>query len=338
MSKKKTGPAIILALFIITCFSWSIGKGYKNDSIPFKKQLVTLNNAIDLFLFRVSPNEEVILGKENWLYYHWAGGDSSLEGEVEPSPFSHEELAAIAENCVKQKEFLEVQGKEFVIVIAPDKERIYYENLPSKYSSVTKADRGLQCVKYLRENTDVRVVYPYEELLWVKGQLKEDLYYRTDSHWNPIGAYIGSRELLQELGIRMPELGSECLTISKEEYRAGDLTYMLGVEQMLEKFDVEYRVKGYDTHSSKMLEGNLRDTIRYQAEGADPRKLYMVRDSFASNMADYIGSQFNSSYLKYKEAYSYEDFLKKDPDIFVYETVERDLEELVNFSVQDAGR
>ncbi len=113
---------------------------------------------------------------------------------------------------------------------------------------------------------------------------------------------------------------------------------MLGLEQMLEKFDVEYRVKGYDTHSSKMLEGNLRDTIRYRAKGADSRKLYMVRDSFASNMADYIGSQFNNSYLKYKKAYSYEDFLEKNPDIFVYETVERDLEELMNFSVQDIVR
>lgn len=338
MSKKKTGPAIILTLFIVTCFSWGIGKGYKNDSIPFKKQLVALNNAIDLFFFRVSPNKEVILGKENWLYYHWPGRKEKSGGKHEDLLFSQEELAAIAENCVKQKEFLEAQGKEFVIIIAPDKERIQYENLPREYSEVAKPNRVLQFVKYLRENTEVRVIYPYEELLQAKKQSKESMYYRMDSHWNQIGAYVGTRELLQELGIEMPNMTEERIRVSEKGHTEGDLAYVLGLEKVLERFNIEYDVEGYNTHSAKILEWNLRDTIRYQAEGADPRKIYVVRDSFATNMADYIGSQFSSSYLVYKEAYSYENFLEKNPDIFVYETVERFFDELGTFSVQNTVR
>ena len=38
--------------------------------------------------------------------------------------------------------------------------------------------------------------------------------------------------------------------------------------------------------------------------------------------------------MKYNLAYSYEDFKKEDPDIFVVETVERYVEELSRFSVK----
>lgn len=51
-------------------------------------------------------------------------------------------------------------------------------------------------------------------------------------------------------------------------------------------------------------------------------------------MSAYIGSQFTDTYMRHKNTYSYEDFAEQDPDIFVYETVERYADKLMTFSIQ----
>jgi hypothetical protein len=51
-------------------------------------------------------------------------------------------------------------------------------------------------------------------------------------------------------------------------------------------------------------------------------------------MAEYIGSQFDFAYFRNRSTYTYDDFLEKNPDIFVYETVERYVGYLKNFSVE----
>lgn len=109
---------------------------------------------------------------------------------------------------------------------------------------------------------------------------------------------------------------------------------VLGLSKILQPFDVEYEVEGYDTHDVRTIQWDLKDKLCYRADGADPRKIYVFRDSFATAIADYVGSQFQESCLKYKLAYTYEDFREEDPDIFVVETVERYIEELSRFSVK----
>ncbi len=54
-------------------------------------------------------------------------------------------------------------------------------------------------VEYIKNNTDIKVVYPKEELLKYKG--KYQLYYKYDTHWNSLGAYIGYTELTRILNI-----------------------------------------------------------------------------------------------------------------------------------------
>ena len=67
----------------------------------------------------------------------------------------------------------------------------------------------------MRENTDLRVVYPYEELIESKDKLDNNIYYLTDTHWNFVGGYIGSVELLKELGIDMPSVDDDAISITK---------------------------------------------------------------------------------------------------------------------------
>ena len=368
--RKKAGTRIILGVFfVIICFSWILwfflGKyidsaNYENrvmsskpelslenygtyaeeytsffdDNIPFRNCLITLNSAIDYFLFNHSSNDEVIIGKNDWLFYsNKQDGDpiGCYQGE---NLFSQEELVNIANNCIAQRDFLNSQGKEFVIFIAPNKERINYEYMPDMYGKPTDMYPALQVVEYLKENTDLRVVYPYTELMKVKEDIKQNIWYKTDTHWNMIGGYIGASALLKELGIDMPAIESAQITIKEECNRSGDLAGMLNLSKMLEENDVEYSLEGYDTHNIECDEWDFDKALVYHAVGADPRKIYVMRDSFSSQMALYIGSQFNESYLRHRNSYSYKNLKKEDPDIVVYELVERYADTLGTFSIK----
>lgn len=207
-------------------------------------------------------------------------------------------------------------------------------DMPDRFETPADNYRVLQIVNYLKENTDLRVVYPYEELMSVKEYLDDNIYYKTDTHWNQIGGYVGAAALLKELGINMPSIEDDRIHITKINNRAGDLASMLHLLKELTFADFDYQVDGYETHNVQNLEEDFNTVFRYVADNADPRKLYVRRDSFSTAMAPYIGSQFNESYFRYSNTYSYEDFAEQHPDVYVYETVERLAYTLKDFSIQ----
>ena len=372
MVKKKIGPGIILAAFIvIICFSWLfwffLGKyadstnyenrelavkpkltidnygtffeeydSYFNDNIPFRNNLITINTAIDYFLFNISTNENVVAGNNNWLFYSRVDDGDPISCYQGTNLLTDEELSVIANNCMSQRDFLAKQGTEFVIFIAPNKERIYYENMPAYYGLPAENYKAKQIVEYLHANTDLRVIYPYEDLMQTKEAIEENIYYKTDTHWNSIGGYIGASALLKELGIDMPAIYDPRISINPGKKLSGDLAAMLNLSRQLRSKDTEYSVSGYNTHNLEVVEEDFFNAFIYHAENADPRKIYICRDSFATAMARYIGSQFTDSYLRHAASYSYGDYLAQAPDIFVYEVVERSVGNLGTFSVQKA--
>ena len=165
-----------------------------NDNIPFRNNLITLNTSIDFFIFNKSTNDSVIKGSDDWLFYANTSDGDPISCYQGTNLFSDEELQNIAQNCINQRNFLEKQGKEFVIFIAPNKERVYSEYMPDKYGKPAENYRALQVYDYLKENTDIRIVYPYTELMGAKA-LGRNIYYKTDTHWNEIGGYVGAAAL-----------------------------------------------------------------------------------------------------------------------------------------------
>ena len=370
MDKKKMGPRIIFVTFTtIICLSWPLWiflekyvdstnyenremakkpqltvdnyetfskeyESYFNDNIPFRNNLITLNTAIDYYIFNKSASSRVLVGDDNWLFYSDSGDGDPISCYQGTNLLTEEELQAIAQNCILQRDFLSNQGVEFIIFIAPNKERIYYDKMPEKYGLPAETYRVKQIVDYLRANTDLRVVYPYEELMQAKEVLNENIYYKTDTHWNYIGGYIGASALMAELGIEMPDITDEQISIIQGGNCSGDLAGMLNLTNQFKKNDFEYYVEGYDTHSIQIIEEDYLNAFIYHAKNADPRKIYVRRDSFSSAMAQYIGSQFSISYLRHSNTYTYDDYLSQAPNIYVYEVVERYVGGLSGFTIQ----
>jgi hypothetical protein len=192
----------------------------------------------------------------------------------------------------------------------------------------------LQIYEYLRANTDVRVVYPYRELMDDKEKIKENIWYKTDTHWNYLGGYIGTCALMKELGVDMQPIYSDDITVKDCGEVTGDLAEMLRLGRMFGFTDHEYIVEGFELPDSKTTVGEDTGIEYYHTTNADPRTIYVIKDSFSGMMSEYIGSRFTNSYLRHVISYTSEELEAYDPDIVVYETVERYAAGLGTFSVR----
>lgn len=68
------------------------------------------------------------------------------------------------------------QTKMARIYIISDYLNLFCTKMPEKYGPPADTYKALQIVEYLRKNTNIRVVYPYTELMSAKEVLKENIY------------------------------------------------------------------------------------------------------------------------------------------------------------------
>lgn len=295
---------------------------YINDRLPFRNELLTGYSTLDFALFHSSANRRVVLGKENWLFYHEEEAEDPIRQYRGLDLPEEAQLAQIAENLTRIRDGLAAEGKEFIIFIAPNKERICSEYMPDYYGAPAEQYPVGRIVSYLQAHTDLTVVYPYEEIMAVKTAFagRYPLYYKTDTHWNAIGAYVGTRELLQSMGVDLPGLDSAEITIKEKKGIPGDLSDLLHIGNGIDPGPA-YTLTGY---SDRITENQGGEDFSYVCEGADPRKLFMVRDSFCIDMAPVIGTQFAKSDMIHFERFDPADPRLKEADIVVLETVERE--------------
>ena len=180
---------------------------YYNDHLPFCDLLIKLYNSMMVHVFHTSSSDDVILGKDGWLFYGSYTDGTSRQCYDGSMLFTGEELEHIAANLTDTKERLAKQGTEFVVFIAPSKERVYSEYMPDYLGEPAQMCMLNQVISFLRDHTDVRVVCPLEEMLAYKqAHPQQLLFYQTDTHWNDLGSYVGTSVLLKELGIQTPPL------------------------------------------------------------------------------------------------------------------------------------
>ena len=146
-----------------------------------------------------------------------------------------------------------------------------------------------------------------------------------------MGGYWGTNELLEEL--KIPTKSFE--QISWEEvndpifkWNGYDMANMLGLTGYLNQ-DYNYRLKGYSsntvTYDGSVYE-NLEDfngDIRSYSNAGDKRKLYFCRDSFGESMSPYLAAAFEEMYSISMYSMTKTSIEQEQPDIFVYEIVER---------------
>ena len=108
-------------------------ESFFNDRLPFRNQMITLNSAVDYYVFGRSAHYRTTVGMEGWLFYSDSADGNPIACYQGTNLLPEEELEAIAANCLRQRDRLAARGCEFVILIAPNKNRVYAEYMPDVF-------------------------------------------------------------------------------------------------------------------------------------------------------------------------------------------------------------
>lgn len=295
-------------------------EAYYNDHLPFKNQLTWLNTYIDIKLFHNVDSDSVILGKEDWLFYKTGGNILDYRGVI---PISAEELGFIKTELSRAKAFFDDRDIEFFVLLAPNKEEIYSQYLPS-YINVTNPESRLDKIAAGLEEVNINVVYPKEEL--IRRSEEYQVYRKYDTHWNRVGAFITAQELLGKLGKESKKIDE--VTVVPAEKISGDLANMLGVAQLYND-DVEFTMVDEGTNIELLTDvpqQNLAYREYKSSVGED--RILVLGDSFAYDMTPYVAENFAFSAQIHVDNYEKGLIEKIHPDVVVCELVERSAPEI----------
>lgn len=301
---------------------------YYTDNFGFRTQLIKISSTIKYKLLKTSSVEDVIIGKQNWLFYSQEIPD--FKGN---NLFSTDELIIIKDHLEEQKKWLEARGIEYIFMVAPNKSSIYGDYLPTYIKEKQQYKRIDQVVDFLKKQTDIKVIDPRKELL--SNKYRGNLYYKTDTHWNDLGAFVAYQELMQEIRKSFPNIHVSKLgdySIEKNIYRGKDLAVMMYLPELQENGVKLVRPNiSYD-----LLKSDKKNVSLYINKDTTLPSAVFLRDSFTFAMEPYLGNSFSKvvydDYLDFD--FNTELIINEKPDIVVFEIVERYLDKILDEELQ----
>lgn len=268
-----------------------------------------------------APNthgEGVIVGRYDWLFLDMTGDVEYYKGT---NLFSEKEEEEYLSKLRKIGQLCEDRGITLAILLAPDKEQVYSEYMPS-YIVENEYKRLERFSDYVKENSDIRISYPLGEMKYADRYWRT--FYKYDTHWTSVGAFIGVQSIYRMIDM---ETSNPADLVINERDRAelGDLFDMGEIDPGNYPADTEYTVCYKEDipivyESPEGVNGNV---FRTAAESGNDRKLVLVGDSFRIAMAEYLEKDFAECVIAHRK--SMEDISDdiRETDILVLETAER---------------
>lgn len=293
-------------------------ESYFNEHIALRNQLLYSDAMIQSTLFQESNVSGVIRGTDGWLYY-----SSTLNDYLGTDVLSERQLHNLAHNFRLIQNYVEAQGKDFVLMIAPNKNTLYGDNMPYYKSYVVNQEHSAVLLGSILEQQNVS----YLDLFKLFEAQEEVLYLKRDSHWNMKGANLAYNGIMDSLNLPHEDYSDkEPILVNNEK---GDLNKMLYsfYGQPEQNYDYNLTQEYVYTSNEKDVEGRWLITENQTGTGT----LLMFRDSFGNTLIPFLSNEFRTAYYskgepnalaRYMETYS--------PDCVVIEKVERNIANYLN--------
>jgi hypothetical protein len=308
-------------------------EAYYNDHFHFRDVLIRSHNRLKLKILKKSPDRNVLIGKDGWLFYV---RDHLLEDFISIEPFTEKALNARQRYIEAKRDWLASRGIPYFFVVAPNKQSIYPEQMPESYYRSHGSSRLDQLIDHMRNFSDVNIIDLRETLREAKsgGQL----YFSKDTHWNHKGAFTAYRRIMETL--QQSTNDSRLVPQSLTDYqpvaairKGGDLAEMLGIaddiEERYDRLDPSFRRCAQEEALPNYMDRDWKpfpDPVVYTCPRASLR-LVMLHDSFGNGIRAYLAENFRKSVFVWRHQVSGDVFkaivLKEKPDLVVEEIVER---------------
>jgi alginate O-acetyltransferase complex protein AlgJ len=259
----------------------------------------------------IAPNQTMV-GKEGWLFL----GDL-YEKTITAKRFSaSEEDAASAKQIALAtkawEQWLKLNGvSQYRILLSPNKNTIYSEFLPlwAQPAIYTSTDALVDKV-----NKDVYVDIRSNMKL-AKAAFGESLYYKTDTHWNALGAWVAYHNFSNSFdpadGLRWLRAEKDVLISSSTKRAAGDLAGFLRLKDIPEDSEVGLSILSEQPITTEQYnfdtDQHLASTTNPQTKtekfplvvksvhALNKKKVLWLRDSFGIALSPFMAATFTET-------------------------------------------
>ena len=296
-------------------FNWEILDDLTDwwaDRFALRQEMVTAERRLTALVFGESGEEDVILGKDGWLFY-----EETLDDYQAVNTMTEREVWAAARSLWLMQEYCGEKGITFLFTVAPNKNSLYGEYMPARFAEGDAAARNISRLAEALEDLDVF----YVDLYAVLSAEDEVLYRKGDSHWNTRGASLAGDAILEALEVEFePFYAGSWSTVYEEIGDLYEMVYPTGTE-----LDED---QSYDRAFTFTYVNAIRSTgdnrILTTSEGKSG-SLVMYRDSFGNTLHTYLAEAFGSALFSRITPYDFTLLDSQAADTVIVELAERSL-------------
>ncbi|MBB3808981.1 lysophospholipase L1-like esterase [Pseudochelatococcus contaminans] len=296
-------------------------EAFVNDHFGLRTALVRTHTDISTALLNRLPTDQVVAGKDGWLFYAGEGALGLFQRAVS---LDLDRLDAWRDQLSQRATALSARGVPYAFVIAPDKHTIYGENMPGYLRQGRNPSPHDQLVATATAH-GLPVVDLRPDLTAAKTDAR--LYMRDDTHWNERGADVAYRTLMQHLGLQPLTLDADSFAMRPNG--PGDLASMALIDRLEDVPSLRPEALPCVAKEVERVADQYGRAVisRTRCDGATG-KLLFFRDSFGDALLPFLTASFGEV-VAVADAPSTQDFLHmvktELPDVVIEERVERHL-------------
>ena len=288
---------------------------YFSEHFGFRRDLVNAHNTLLDTMFDSSGEDDVIIGKNGWLYYSYTADDYMGTDRM-----SDREIEETAHTLKMMQDYAEKNGSKLIFAGVPNKNTVYPEYMPYNYLERTE-ESDLERLEKALEKEGVNYCSLENVLKKQKNEDNDLLYHKEDTHWNNCGAYTAYKTLFDMAGMEKIDIQKSGVSDTWE----GDLRKMLFPDS-----DKKDQQIDYDFTPTYNYVGRFRglDDMQIRTSGNGKGSVLMFRDSFGEAILPYIAESTATAVFSRAVPYKLDMIEQEHFDTVIVEIVERNLKTL----------
>lgn len=298
---------------------------YFTDHLAYGNEIRKIRSDILYKAFHLGSTSSVIVGEDGWLFYNGTGDGNPILDYRNIEIYTNEEKEMFKNSLLNTRNKLNNKDINFYLLVIPNKENVYSYKLKKIIKkSNRKYSKTEDLINYLRENTDLNIIYPKDELMSATTEV--ETYYKYDTHWNNYGAFLGVMKLIKDFDNEF-EIPDIKVTY---EYSSGDLATMNLLPNLSNE---EPNVKNFYDDITYSCESSTNLKICNSDNAIYDKTILFVGDSFRNATVQYLAKIYKRAVIIHKNEVKEDLISKYDVDTVVYESVERYSNDLLNTNI-----
>ncbi len=318
---------------------------WMSDKFGLRSAFMRGYGRLNLHLFQKSPlPRDVYFGKDGWMFF--TGNELATYNGY--AKFTEAELDSFYCELDSRRDYCKSKGMEYYFVIFPAKQSIYGDLQPDAVMGLKRKTRTDILLEYLQKrDPSLRIVDTRPALIQArKNWYPTQVFYKTDNHWNPLGAWHGHAALVNRmysdgLKVKLPgDPKSSKYRLDKLDDYSGNLAQFTGLSGALTEpkywlvplFERQaVSVPGYECETPQFSNA-WEYQMRFNNKDTTLADILFIRDSFGSDMINELAESCGRSLFIFDE-WKYgmnRDWVERHkPDVMVNLVVETHLENVL---------